>query len=68
MANVPDEKSLPEAKKDSLADKVADTIHREVTREFKNLRDHEVSKSDTNEIVSKGIKRGIERVNKDLSQ
>jgi hypothetical protein len=68
MPNGPDEKHLPADKKRALADKVADTIHREVTRTMKELRDHEVSKSDTNEIIGTGIRRGVDRVNKELGQ
>ncbi len=68
MANGPDEKHLPLPKKDALADKVANDIHREVTRHVRELREHEVSKGDTNEIISKGIQRGVKRVNEDLGQ
>lgn len=67
MANdKPDEKHLPTEKKNKLADKVAETIHREVTREHKNLRDREVSVEDANDIIGAGIRRGVDKVNKDM--
>jgi hypothetical protein len=68
MKPMQDEKQLPQHKKDALADKVADDIHKQVTRTMKELRDHEVSKTDAGEIIGAGIRRGVDRVNEDLNK
>jgi hypothetical protein len=68
MSSQPDPKTLPAHKKSALADKVAEGIHKEFKRHVDDLKSHEVSKEDSNEILNAGLRRGVERVNKDLEQ
>ena len=68
MDSKPDPKHLPAEKKEALANKVADDMHRQVTRTLKELTDHEVSKEDAYEVIGTGIVKGVERVNEELEK
>lgn len=43
--------SLPEEKKERLAEKVKEGIFREVKRNYKDLRDHDVSSEDAFDVI-----------------
>lgn len=49
--------SLPKEKIDQLADKVADGIVREAERQYKDLRQHEVTPNDAAEAVQLGFEK-----------
>lgn len=53
--------ALPGNKKDSLSDKVADSIVREAERHYKDMRQHEVSKEDAASIVRDGFRKASVR-------
>ena len=55
--------SLPQEKKNKLADKVADDVKEVIDRHYKDLRKHEISKEDANSIVRVGGFMGMDRAN-----
>ena len=60
--------SLPPSKKSALADKVAQDVHRELTKHYRDLRSHEVSKEDARDIIDGGTTRGKNHVNDDIAK
>jgi hypothetical protein len=57
--------NLPETKKDALADRVAGDVKRELLKNYKDLRQHEVSKQDAREIIRRGAGRGTDQATYD---
>jgi hypothetical protein len=55
-------KELDVSKINKLSDKVADDLKKVTEQHIKELRDHEVSKGDTREIVENGIRRVLHDV------
>lgn len=68
MANGPDEKHLPENKKDSFKDDIGKKVTRTLTDAYRDLRRHEVSKGDAREIVGGGSNVGFSNYEKETSK
>jgi hypothetical protein len=49
---------LPQEKKDTLADKVANDVYDVMKRHHKDFTSHEVSSADSHDIIKKGTQKG----------
>lgn len=58
-----DEKRLPPEKIDRLAKDVSEKVYRTLSDAYRELRSHEVSKSDTEKVMQQGADKAAERYN-----
>lgn len=57
--------ALPPEKVKKLADKVADDVHKDLTRRRDDLVKHEVDKKQADQIVKDGVNNGYDRFRRD---
>lgn len=57
---------LPVEKKEKLSEDIGKDLQKEFVRHYRNLRKHEVDKHDAAEVVSHGIRKGLEGANQEV--